>query len=372
MATAIENSLQNVRVRFQRSPLGAFFAWWLQELRELLPARLKAGMLHARRRVVMRLEGEDLAVMVQDSGGLQELEVFSTAQDARLQQQRIADLLAERELNEVARDLLLPESGVLRKTVILPSAAEANLREALTYEMDRQTPFRAEDVFFDYRIVQRDRESGQLRVELVLTQKQPLLRDIQQLQPLGMAPSGVDVETDDGVLGVNLLPLDLRQRIVNSKSRANRILAGALVALLLLVMVQSVWLRQHQISEVQQAIDEVREEALEVQELRERIADAAAAASFLQDRRASAPPTVAVLAEVTRILPDDTYLDRLLIGADSVQMQGKSDNAQQLIELVNGSSMFTDASFRGSTRLDTRTRKEIFDINASLVVGGDG
>jgi general secretion pathway protein L len=369
MASAIENSFQNARIRLQRSQLGAFFRWWVGELKDMAPERLKAGMLHARRRVVLRLEGDDLTVLVQESGSMQELEVVSMAQDARLQQQRLADLLSERELNEVSRDLLLPESGVLRKTVVLPAAAESSLRQALAFEMDRQTPFRAEDVFFDYRILQRDREDGQLTVELILTQRQPLQRDLQRLQPLGMAPSGVDVELDGEAAGVNLLPLDLRHRIVNSKSRVNRALVAALGVLLLLVMAQSLWLRQHQINEVQQAIDEVREEAMAVQQLRNRIADASEAAGFLHNRRAASLPTVKVLAEVTRILPDDTYLDRLLIGADSVQMQGKSANAQQLIELVNQSPLLTDASFRGSTRLDTRTRKEIFDLNATLVPG---
>ncbi|HSM69543.1 MAG TPA: PilN domain-containing protein [Xanthomonadales bacterium] len=369
MATAIENSIGNLSRRLQRSQLGSFFRWWTGELKELLPARLQAGMQHARRRVVMRLEGQDLVVLVHESGTMQELDVLSTEQDTRIQQQRLADLLEERDLAEVSRDLLLPESRVLRKQVVLPAAAEANLRQALAFEMDRQTPFRADEVFFDYRIVERDREGGQLAVDLLLTLKEPVLNDIQALQPLGMAPSGVDVEIEGQALGVNLLPLDMRQRIVNSKSRANRALAIGLVVLLALVMAQSIWLRQHQISEARRAIEEVRDEAMEVQEIRNRIADAAEAAGFLRNRRAASPPTVKVLAEVTRILPDDTFLDRLLVGSDSVQMQGKSENAQQLIELVNQSLLFTDASFRGSTRLDARTQKEIFDVNAALVAG---
>ena len=139
---------------------------------------------------------------------------------------------------------------------------------------------------------------------------------------------------------------------------------------LAVVMGQSMWLKQHQLNEVQVAIDELREEAMLVQEIRTRITDASEAAGFLHERRASALPTVKVLAEVTRILPDDTYLDRLLVGSDNVQMQGKSENAQQLIELVNQSSLFKDASFRGPTRLDSRTQKEIFDVTANLVPEG--
>jgi len=371
MASAIENTIQDFRIRLQRSQLGAFFSWWKQELRDMLPARVKAGMLHAQRRVILQLDGEELYVKVFESGALHEIEVISLAQDARLQQQRIAELLSDRDLDEVSRDLLLPESNVLRKVVVLPIATEVNLRQALAFEMDRQTPFRADDVFFDYRILERDREGGHLKVEMLVVQKQPVLRDIQMLEPIGIKPGGVDVEIEGRPAGLNLLPLDMRHRIINSKSRANNILIVTLVVLLLMVMAQSTWLRQHQIDKAQAAIEEVREEAMQVQQIRNRIADAAEAAGFLQNRRAASPPTVKVLAEVTRILPDDTYLDRLLIGSDSVQMQGKSANAQQLIELVNQSPLFTDAGFRGSTRLDTRSGKEIFDINAALVSGGE-
>jgi len=374
MAAAIENYLQSFRVRFQGSQLGHFFRWWLADLLELLPSTLKAKMQHARRRVMLRMSGNELIISMHESDSLQELEVLSLNPDSRLQQQQLHDLLVDRDLSEVARYLLLPESRVLRKEVILPMAAEANLRQALAFEMDRQTPFRVDDVFYDYRVLQRDREASQLRIELLVTLKQPLLREIELLTPLGMAPTGVDVAGADadgeGVpAGINLLPPDLRHRMVNRRSRTNIALAGAAALLIVFAMAQSIWLRQHQLNEVRDAIDEVREEAMQVQELRNEIKDASEAAGFMQTRRSSSPPTVVLLTEVTRLLPDDTFLDRLLIRQDSVQMQGKSQNAQRLIELVNQSPFFSDASFRGPTRLDTRTQKEIFDVTANLVSG---
>ncbi|MFT5769057.1 MAG: general secretion pathway protein L, partial [Lysobacterales bacterium] len=213
------------------------------------------------------------------------------------------------------------------------------------------------------------RDAAQLRIDLVVTQKSAVVSEIERLGPLGLAPSGVDVEFDGLPAGLNLLPHDLRHRIVNRRSRLNMMTAAASAILLIFVMGQSIWLRQHQITEVEDAIDEVREEAMLVQELRDRIADASEAAGFMQEQRSAALPTVKVLTEVTRILPDDTFLDRLIISVDSVQMQGKSQNAQQLIEMVNTSPNFSDAAFRGPTRLDTRTQKEVFDINAKLVIG---
>ena len=372
MATALENQLQNIRTRLQGSQLGQFFRWWTGELRELLPPALRARLQHARRRVVLRITRTDLEVSVHEPGSLLEIDLFPLDQDPRLQQQQIRDLLAARELLEVPRDLLLPEAQILRKEVMLPIAAEANLRQALAFEMDRQTPFRAKDVYFDYRVLNRDRDSGQLRIELLVTLKASLDRHLELLAPRGMAPSGVDVTIGGMPAGLNLLPVAMRYGMVNRRARLNLALAGAGVVLLALVMAQSLWLRQHQGNEIQAAIDNVREEAMRVRQVRNQIQDASEAAGFMQARRSAALPTVKVFAEVTRVLPDDTYLDRLLIGQGTVQMQGKSVNAQRLIEMVNQSEYFSDASFRGPTRLDSRTQKEIFDVTANTLLGGEG
>jgi general secretion pathway protein L len=367
MAIAIDSHIRTIRARLEGSQLGQFFRWWVAELRALLPAGMRARMQHARRKVILQVRPGEVSVGVANADALHELDVFALGSDERLQAQRIHDLLVERELSEGGRDLLIADDDVLRKQVYLPAAAEANLRQALAFEMDRQTPFNADEVFYDYRILQRDRESAQLRIDLAVALREPVLRDIRVLESVGMAPTGADVIIDGRPAGLNLLPVDLRHRMVNSRQRANLVFAGAFLLLLVLVMGQSIWLRQHQLDEVREAIDEVRQEALQVQEIRERIKDASEAAGFLDERRAASVPTVKVLAEVTRVMPDDTYLDRLLISSDNVQMQGKSENAQRLIELVNQSPLFTDAAFRGPTRLDSRTQREIFDVGANLV-----
>ena len=117
---------------------------------------------------------------------------------------------------------------------------------------------------------------------------------------------------------------------------------------------------------------DVQGEARKVLGIRKQIEETSAAAGFLATRRAQTPLAIELLADVTRILPDDTYLDRLVIGQNSVQLQGKSKNAQQLIERVNESGLLSAAAFRGSTRLDVRTGLEIFEINAAVVTREDG
>ncbi len=337
-----------------------------------MPAQFRARMQYARRRLLVQAGNGEIALSVVDAGKIQSLDIFSTEQDPQLQQQRLRELLQQHELTEVSRDLLISEADVLRTEICMPLAAEANLRQALAYEMDRHTPFQAEEVFYCWNILSRDREAGQLHFELFVTPRQPLQAQLEILKRLSLDPSGIDVEGPDGLLGINLLPHAMRHRVVNQQSRLNWLMAAATVILLIFVMSQSLWLREHQIQNVETAIEEVRAEAMAVQQIRKQIDDASEAAGFLQGRKIQNGYKVELIAELTRILPQDTYLDRLSVHAETSQMQGKSDNAQALIELINNSPYFENASFRGPTRLDNRSGKEIFDLSADNTVQDAG
>ncbi len=166
------------------------------------------------------------------------------------------------------------------------------------------------------------------------------------------------------------MPEDRRHHVVNQQARVNWAMGAVAVLLMIFVMAQSLWLREHQIKTINDAIEDVRAEAMAVQQIRTQIDDAAEAAGFLQSRKIENGYKVEMLAELTRILPDDTYLDRLSMHSETTQMQGKSGNAQSLIELVNDSPFFENASFRGPTRLDNRSGKEIFDLAADNTVRG--
>jgi len=368
MAFALNNSIQNLRLRFVNGPAGQFFQWWGEELRNAMPTRFRARMQYARRRLLMKMGEGDIALSVDDASSIHSLDTFSTEGDTQLQQQRIRELLQQHELTEVSRDYLLPEAVVLRTQVVMPFAAEANLRQALAYEMDKHTPFQAEEVFYTWRILSRDREAGQIQFELFVTKREPVVTKVEILKKLGLAPTGVDVVIDDRPLGINLLPEAMQHRIVNQQARVNWVIAAVTVFLMVFVMAQSLWLREHQIESIEDAIENVRAEAMAVQQIRKQIDDATEAAGFMQTHKIQNGYKVEMLAELTRILPSNTFLDRLSLHAETTQMQGKSDNAQSLIELINDSPHFENASFRGPTRLDNRSRKEIFDLSANNVL----
>jgi general secretion pathway protein L len=366
MAIELEQKWQELRGRVQSGQVGKFLRWWLGELRQAMPASWQEKLQHAMRRVTLVPGPETLSVGVDENRRITELATFLLSRDATLLRQEIDDVLQRQDLLEAPRYLLLDRPDVLVKELKLPLAAESNLAQVLGFEMDRQTPFRAANVYFDWKIVERNAPPGQLRLQLHVVPRGEVDEAAASLRNRGLTLAGVDVRDGGQTLGLNLLPAEQRVRTVNPRARFNLVLGAACVALLAVVMAQSLYLRAHQVGELEGAIEAVQDEAREVARIRKQIEDASAAAGFLASRRGGTPLAIEVLADVTRILPDDTYLDRLVIGPDSVQMQGKSQNAQQLIEKVNESPLLDAAAFRGSTRLDPRTGLEIFEVNASL------
>ena len=369
MANALEQKVRDLWRRVRTGPVGQFFSWWVEELRLALPENWQQKLQHATRRLTVSIEGEQISLYVDENRRLEDLGSLPLSPDQALQRQQLNDFRAENDLGEAPIYLLLDSKYVLAREVSLPKAAESNLAQVLTFEMDRQTPFKAASVYFDWTIVERSAD-GQLRLMLYVVPRVEVDEQLKRIAGAGLDLSGVDVREADTTLGLNLMPEEKRHRVVNSKARLNYALGGAALALLVAAMTFSLYLRSHQVQELEEATAEVRGEAMEVDRIRKQIEGASEAAGFLAMRRMSAPLAVELLADITRILPDDTYLDRLVIGRGSIQMQGKSRNAQQLIEQVNESDLMEAAAFRGSTRLDARSGLEIFEINTQITTSG--
>ncbi len=78
------------------------------------------------------------------------------------------------------------------------------------------------------------------------------------------------------------------------------------------------------------------------------------------------PSAVELIEELTRLLPDGTWLHRLDIRGGEVQFQGFSDTASALIGVVESSPMFREARFGSPITRDVRSGKERFHVSVKL------
>ena len=113
-------------------------------------------------------------------------------------------------------------------------------------------------------------------------------------------------------------------------------------------------------------VEKSNTEARQVAALRKTLADSIAGANFLSDKKRNNPLTVALIDDLSRRLPEDTFLERLQIENGDVQLQGQSKEAAKLISLLGASTCLGDPRLQGQIQPDARTGKERFQIVADI------
>lgn len=362
MSTRNDSPALADRIRRYGSGTGSFFQWWRQALVSWLPARWRVLLGLAQDRLLLSRDQEELRVQWQDAEGLRELVRLPLP----LQEPELEKVLGNR-LAALPRWLLLPPGRVLRRGLLLPAAAAERLRDVVGFEVDRQTPFAAGAVRFDARLLQR-RPDGQLEAELVAVPRPAFDEAMAAIGSLASSLVGVEASDVQGKpLGVNLLPLEQRRHRHNPLRTWN--LALAVIALLALVACAwQVLDNCRQAAAAFAAQVEVRaNQARAVAVQRQRLVDVVEGAAFLERSRASLPTAVEVMEEVSRRLPDNTYLEKLSIEGHQLLLIGLSPEASSLVAKMEGSKLWKSPALSGALQPDPRSRRDRFSLTAELV-----
>jgi Tfp pilus assembly protein PilN len=92
-----------------------------------------------------------------------------------------------------ARDsiyICVPQEFAIVQQLYFPIAAEANLEQALEYEIERQLPFRRDEIFYDF--LPMGRKGDKVGVYLFAIPKSHLMGLLDILASLGIKPAGVE------------------------------------------------------------------------------------------------------------------------------------------------------------------------------------
>jgi len=358
--------LERARRAWRGSPLPAFFAWWWGELRVLLPARWQAFFIGGN--VWCLLHHRDGQWSVRRSGQPQTAAPWSDMLDAPEQQALLNTAVADVDRQDLRLALCLPHEAILRRRLLLPEAARDNLRQIGAFEMDRQTPFRTDQVYYDLRELPGPAPAGRIAAELVVAPRAAVDAKLEHLRNAGIAIDAVDLCDGDARLGVNLLPPDMARAHRDPRRRLNLALAVAAVLLLVLCLGQYLHNRQEALAAMQTQVDDMRADAQKIAQLRKQLEDSTGAAGFLAKRKTDSVAIVDVLQDLTARIPDDTWLERFTVESSGgrVGIQGQSAKAASLIDVLQGSKLLTGANFQGVIQRDPATNKERFYMDAQL------
>lgn len=368
---ASQLQLDRLRRAWRGSALPGFLRWWGGELSALLPVRWRQAFAGGERWYVLE-RGEGLWQLRRAGESLS----IADAYDTDTVDHRAALLgraLGECDPADRRIALLMPAAQVLRRRLVLPVAARDNLRQVVGYDIDRQTPFRAEDIHFGVRELGEGGPEGRFVAELAATPRASLDPLLDELVALRVAPDRVDVPLGYGLAGVDLLPPARAPRRVDRRRRLNLALIAAIVLLLLAAM--AAWLHNRNVAlETMRAdVDAMQSDAQRVKALRQRLMDSAGASGFLVRRKSESPSILPVLDELTHRLPDDTWLERFTLNATGqIGFQGQSPQAARLIDALKGARSIGEPSFQGTIQTDPTSGKERFYMQAKALMPKPG
>jgi general secretion pathway protein L len=353
--------------------LAVFFAWWSGELSAMVPTWLLGRWAESNRAILVGFDSAQVVLERIDGGQRKTLLSVAAGDEGGLEQRALIASELGRKLASITRSnerllLCLAAERVFRRTVSVPLALEENLRQALSFELDRYTPFKPEQVYFDFRVTERDALQRRLTLDLAVVRRQEVDSTLARALGLGLRVGAV-VLAEDAIR--HRTPLNFLPASGGTPTRSSRTwwrLGLGLLVIALLATLLAIPVLQKRASAINLLLPlaQAKAGAQEADALRDRLDKLVAESNLLPDKKWNSHSTIVVLDELTFRLKDDTYLNHFDFDGKTVTLQGESDSAAGLVEVLEASPVFKDVAFKSQLTKVQGTAYARFHIAAQL------
>lgn len=258
-------------------------------------------------------------------------------------------------------DLALPAGAALVQELDLPRLSNADLRRLLELNMDRYTPFRADQVYFDAVVVGGSGEGTRQRVRLGVLEKSRGRAALELAEGLGLTIKrlGLATEGDKPGLQFDFMPA-VRQSAGPQAGLRTWLWAGC-AALAAANVAAAVLLDMNDVSLLEQRVAAQRPLAERAGRLR-RTVDAEHARRLDLLTRRSAQEPLRILDAVTRGLPTGAWVQRLEWNGRSLRLVGFRPPAVDLAAALRSPALGEVRSLASDMPTKTAAGQAPFDV----------
>lgn len=353
---------------YETSPVGQYLRWWSAQLKSFVPEKYHARLFPQPIQVLLLQNDEKVEVWLQNNETAHKQESENGEEQWWHQLQHIINQADGR---KVQVHYLIPNETALVRKIGLPQGAKENLDEVISFELDKYVPFNANQVQLAYKIDNENSNEEKLLLDLAVIPKQHIQEILKLCDDKSVTLDAIDVcaSDEDSVpkgIGVNLLPQDKRKAFDYFNLKLNLGLGIALVALIYFVMYTSIANKENKIERLTNINAALQKQARTAKILRKELKSVIVSSKFLKNKKDKTPSVGTLIADLTTRLPDNTYITRLKVNAERLEIAGQSDNANSLIPELDQSKNWYVPQIVGGVVPDPRTKKEKFTIKADL------
>ncbi len=335
--------------------------WWRDELIDLLPEKMRKMLRSPEGLLVLDLRPGQRSAQINIVSMPPAMQQAVASSKIGVTEDSIVALAALDQLM-VPVAVHVPAEDVLCRDIELPIAVMENLADVLAFEMDRQTPFHADQVFFSYQLTGKSADKKHIKVKLCLIPKDKVMTALAPLERWQLQAGKVSAQ-DDG-LRIRFVSRDYLQQ--HDPKRQYPAIA-AIFALLAAIFILPTWQQQITLDALQEELLAVRQSTQAAQTISSKLDRHIGIVEILRQHKTQTPPVIDVLERLSRLLPDSTWLKQLEIKNGSVHLQGFSADASSLIGILEKDSSFSGARFSSPVTQDEDSGRERFRISATIV-----
>ena len=344
--------------------LAALITWWKEQMRDLIPASLRSFLGRGWRPALVALidqpDASRITLFLRNRSGETPLGQYAL-DDASLR-----DALTRLpRLNRMTVILKTPPDLLLEQDIVLPLQAEHDLKRVVAYEMDRLTPFRADQVLWTCLAGKRDAVRNRLHLRVTVIPRKQLEPLLAALRLSGLVPTRI--EAGDTVVSRRVIPL-VEEHEARSwfGPRVEAFAMGVCGLLALTAVALPFVLQSIAASGLDERIEAIKPQVAETEKLRKAIASSAATADTIVAAHHQVGAPLQIIAMLTDVLPDDTYLTTLSLRQRKLAFGGRSAAAARLIGAMAAHPLVRNPAFVAPVIRDETNGGQMFSIRSDL------
>lgn len=337
--------------------------WWLAGLNYFIPSTLRR-FVNTKELITLKLEEQQVLIQYFRNDLEKAIETQSFNIEDEIERTAVLNWLNNKSTFKTKVILLVPEEFCLTNTLAFPKAAASNLRQVLSFEISRITPFTSEQTYYDYKLIHSTDNKDKIHIKLYLVPRNRIDDQLENINNWNITLDKiqpVNYPNDD----INLIAPEDRPQNKTKTDISLLFLTTVTCLLFIALLFVPIIHQQKELSLLKQKVYESQKIAIQLKELRQQQKKLLEQSLFLEKKRNKEVNSIELLNEVSKVTLNDTWLTRFVMKSGELQLQGESSNASSLIEILETSQYLANVKFRAPVTKNKTSNKDKFHLSAN-------